>query len=194
MTHNRAIFLDRDGVLVEDVDLLTDVAHIRVLEGAPQALRRLKEAGFVLLVVTNQPLIARGLATEAEVDRINAAIGQRLVHAGAPAIDRFYVCPHHPKANLPAYRGDCPCRKPRPGLILKGANDYAVDLAASFIVGDRITDVVAGVKAGCRTVLVQTGKHLDPPIQTAEPLDQTITPNWTCANLAEAAEWILTRP
>ena len=191
---NRAVFLDRDGVLIEDVGLLTAASQIRILEGAPLALRRCKEAGFHLLVVSNQTVIARGLATEAEVEKINAAINQRLIQAGAPPIERFYVCPHHPNATLPAYRADCQCRKPRPGLFLSGVADFALDPGASFAVGDRMTDIVSGAKAGCRTVLVRTGQHLAPQIESPEPMEPAIQPDWTCANLPEAAEWILSRP
>jgi D-glycero-D-manno-heptose 1,7-bisphosphate phosphatase len=190
----RAAFLDRDGVLIEDVDWLIRPAQIRVLPGVPQALRRLAQAGFRLIVATNQPIVARGLATEADLEMLHAAIAAHLTAAGAPPLDRFYFCPHHPRATLPAYRLICDCRKPRPGLLLRAAADLGLDLRASFMVGDRPTDIAAGAAAGCRTVLVQTGKHLLPPIQTAEPMDPLLKPDWTCPNLPAAAEWILNNP
>src|SRR5665213_3007851 len=112
-----AVFLDRDGVLIEDVDLLDDISRIRILPGVPDALQRLGRAGFRLIVATNQPIIARGIVSEQEVDQINREIAARLERAGAPVIDRFYVCPHHPKATIAAYRVECQCRKPRPGLL-----------------------------------------------------------------------------
>jgi D-glycero-D-manno-heptose 1,7-bisphosphate phosphatase len=86
---------------------------------------------------------------------------------------------------------DCDCRKPKPGLLLKAARELNLDLRASFLVGDRITDIIAGAKAGCRTVQVQTGKHLEKPIETSEPLDTTIQPDHVCADLPAAVEWIL---
>ena len=188
---NRAVFLDRDGVLIRDVDLLTEPSDVQTLPGVAGALRRLKAAGFRLIVVTNQTVVARGLATEAQVDAINALIAEKLSAEGAPPFDRFYVCPHHPSATLSQYQIDCQCRKPRPGMLLRGAGEFDLDLRASFLVGDRITDIVAGAKAGCRTVLVQSGQHRAAPIQTSDPLDLSIKPDWTCADLAAAADWIL---
>jgi len=189
---NAAIFLDRDGVLIEDVHLLTNSGQIQILEGAPQALRSLKEAGFRLIVISNQTVVARGLLTEQEVYAINAQMEHLLEQAGGPRLDGFFFCPHHPNATLPAYRTSCECRKPRPGLLLRAAREHNLNLSASFAVGDRITDIIAGARAGCRTVLVQTGKHLAPAIETVEPLDRSVHPDYTCANLSEAARWILT--
>jgi D-glycero-D-manno-heptose 1,7-bisphosphate phosphatase len=190
---SRAVFLDRDGVIIEDVDWLTHPGQIHVLPGVPQALRRLAQTGFRLIVATNQPIIARGFATEAQLEALHAAMAAQLTAAGAPPLDLFYFCPHHPNATLPAYRVLCDCRKPRPGLLLRAARDFRLDLPASFMIGDRPTDIAAGAAAGCRTVLVQTGKHLLPPIQTAEPLDPGLKPDWTCADLPAAAEWIVNR-
>jgi D-glycero-D-manno-heptose 1,7-bisphosphate phosphatase len=191
---SRAAFLDRDGVIIEDVDWLIQPGQIRVLPGVPQALRRLAQAGFRLIVATNQPVVARGLATEAQLETLHAAVAAQLTAAGAPPLDRFYFCPHHPNATLPAYRVICDCRKPRPGLLLRAARDFRLDLRASFMIGDRPTDIAAGAAAGCRTILVQTGKHLLPPIQTADPMDPGLKPDWTCADLSAAAEWILNNP
>jgi len=186
-----AVFLDRDGVLIKDIHLLTNPEDIRVLEGVPQALRSLKQAGFKLIVVSNQTVVARGLLTEQEVYAINAEMERLLKQAGGPHLDGFYFCPHHPNATLPAYRIACECRKPRPGLLLRAAGEHNLDLSASFMVGDRITDIIAGARAGCRTVLVQTGKHVEPPIETVEPLDELVQSDHVCADLKAAAEWIL---
>ena len=186
-----AIFLDRDGVLIEDVHLLTCPGDIRVLEGVPQALRSLKEVGFQLIIISNQTVVARGLISEQEVYVINAEMERILEQAGGPRLDGFYFCPHHPNATLPTYRITCDCRKPRPGLLLRAAREHNLNLGASFVVGDRITDIIAGARAGCRTVLVQTGKHEAPPIETVEPLDESVQPDHVCADLRAAAEWIL---
>ncbi len=189
----RAVFLDRDGVLVEDAGLLTRAADFRLLPGVPAALTALKNAGFRLVVVTNQTIVARGLATEQDVVTLNAHLQRLLTQAGAPPLDGCYFCPHHPKATLPAYRVDCECRKPKPGLLLRAAQEHGLDLGSSFAVGDRITDIIAGARAGCRTILVQTGRHTEAPIETAEPLDTSIQPDHTCADLPGAAAWILNR-
>ncbi len=188
---NAAIFLDRDGVLIEDVHLLVNPRDIRVLEGVPQALRDLKDAGLKLIVVSNQTVVARGLIAEQEVYAINAKMEHFLEQTGGPHLDGFYFCPHHPNATLPAYRIACECRKPRPGLLLRAAREHKLGLGGSFAVGDRITDIIAGTRAGCRTVLVQTGKHRAPPIETAEPLNKSVQPDHVCPNLTAAAEWIL---
>ncbi len=185
------MFLDRDGVLIDDVHLLTNTGDIRILEGVPQALRSLKEAGFKLIVISNQTVVARGLVTEQEVYAINAEMEHLLKQAGGPRLDGFYFCPHHPNATLPAYRIACDCRKPRPGLLLRAAREHNLNLGASFVIGDRITDIIAGARAGCRTVLLQTGQHQAPPIETVEPLDESVQPDHICADLRAAAKWIL---
>ncbi len=191
---NRAVFLDRDGVLIEDVHLLTRVDQIRILPGVPHALRSLHLAGFHLVVVTNQTVIARGLASEHDVDLVHSEINRRLLAADAPPIQRFYTCPHHPNASIPAYRLACDCRKPAPGLILRAAHDLHLATAASFTVGDRVTDIHAGARAGTRTVLVQTGRHRDPAIESTTPLDPAILPDRTLPDLPAAADWILSLP
>lgn len=188
---NSAIFLDRDGVLIEDIHLLTNPEDIRVLEGVPRALISIKEAGFKLIVASNQTVVARGLITEQDVYTINAELERILEQAGAPHLDGFYFCPHHPNATLPAYRVACECRKPQPGLLLRAAHEHNLNLDACFVVGDRITDVIAGARAGCRTVLVQTGKHEAPAIETVGPLDESVQPDHVCADLRAASEWIL---
>jgi D-glycero-D-manno-heptose 1,7-bisphosphate phosphatase len=188
---NAAVFLDRDGVLIEDVHLLTRAEQIHILPGVPEALSQLKAAGFQLIVVSNQTVVARGMATEEEVHTINQRMAELLKNVNGPLLDAVYICPHHPSATLPAYRMECECRKPRPGLFLQAARERDVDLKKSFAVGDRITDIIAGAKAGCRTVLVQTGKHTAAPIESSEPIDQSIQPDYMCADLAAAAKWIV---
>ncbi len=186
-----AVFFDRDGVLIRDVDLLTDRRDIYVLEKIAETLQKLKGAGFKLLVVTNQTVVARGLASAAEVDALNQEMERQIQQKGGPHFDGIYVCPHHPNATLVEYRKVCECRKPQPGLFFQAAREHEIDLPHSFMVGDRITDIIAGAKAGCRTVLVQTGKHSAAPIETSDPLDLSVQPDYICADLSEAAKWIL---
>jgi D-glycero-D-manno-heptose 1,7-bisphosphate phosphatase len=191
MTMKAAIFLDRDGVLIEDTDLLTDVRAMRLLPGVPEALQRLKAAGFLLLTVSNQTVVARGMLTEQEVAALNTELEQQLARVGGARFDGHYFCPHHPRATLPAYRRICDCRKPRPGLLLRAARAHDLDLRASFMVGDRLTDIHAGARAGCRTILVLCGRHAAPPIETVDTLDPAVQPDHTCADLSHAADWII---
>ena len=191
MKSNPAIFLDRDGVLVEDVDLLIDATQIQIMDGLPAALQNLKLAGYKLIIVSNQPIIARGLLTVPDVLALQKEVGRLLMEAGAPQLDAFYFCPHHPNATLPIYRVDCDCRKPKPGMLLRAAQEHRIEVAYSFMIGDRITDIIAGARAGCKTILVQTGKHLAPFIQTNELLDTTIQPDFTCFDLPTAVTRIL---
>ena len=186
-----AVFLDRDGVLIEDVHLLSTPESICVRDDAPQALVKIRNAGFRLIVVSNQTVVARGILTEPEMKLLHRQVEEALQDNGAPALDGFYYCPHHPRATVQDYRVDCDCRKPRAGLLLRAAAEHDIHPVRSFMIGDRITDIIAGSSAGCRTVLVETGQHLAPPIETSAPIDNSILPDHTCANLAEAAQWIL---
>jgi D-glycero-D-manno-heptose 1,7-bisphosphate phosphatase len=191
MSLKRAVFLDRDGVLVEDRPALTHIRDVEVLPRVPAALRDLADAGFLLLVVSNQTVVARGLLSEPDVARLHARIEAQLRAQGAPALQGFYFCPHHPNATLSRYRTACACRKPRPGLLRTAALEHGVSLMHSFLVGDRITDVLAGAACGCQTVKVQTGAHLSPPIETASEIDLHVRPHHVCADLYAAARWIV---
>jgi len=178
-------------VLVEDRGFLVDAAEFRILEGVPAALRRLAEAGFRLIVISNQSAVARGMIARQGVEAIHVRLLELLEEAGSPRLDAVYFCPHHPNADLPEYRIDCECRKPRPGALLAAAAEHGLDLKASFMVGDRMTDVAAGAAAGCRTVLLQRPGG-DPPGPAAEePPGGWRQPDCTCADLPAAADWIL---
>ncbi len=166
----RAVFLDRDGVLVDDRGFLVRTEQICLLEGVPAALRELKTAGMFLAMVSNQAVVARGLITESEMAELNRVILNRIEQSGGPRFDAVYSCPHHPEATLPEYRVACSCRKPRPGMMVQAAAEHGLDLQASFLVGDRMSDIAAGSAAGCRTVLVMCGRHDAPPIVTVDPL------------------------
>ncbi len=184
-----AVFLDRDGVLIRDVDWLTRPDQIDVYPYTLPAVRRLQDAGFALVVVTNQPVVARGMITEQGIEAIHDHLQQLL----ELRIDRFYFCPHHPNALLSEYRQECTCRKPRPGMLLQAARDLNLDLNASWMIGDRPSDVVAGQRAGCKTILVETGMHTAPLIQSSAMPTEPIVPHYVCADLREAVEIILNR-
>ena len=152
-----AVFLDRDGTLIEDREYLSDPAGVRLLPGVPEGLRRLREAGFALVVVTNQSGIGRGRMTEADYLRVAAEVDRQLAEHGV-ALDAVYYCPASPAANS---NDEHPDRKPAPGMFLRAARDLDLDLAHSYSVGDSLRDLIAGRSAGCRAgFLVLTGKRL----------------------------------
>ncbi len=186
----RAVFLDRDGVLIKDTGLITDGKSASLMPGASKALSLLHQAGCLLIVVTNQSVLARGIMDEQRVLQVEHDVELRLHREGAPSIDGFYYCGHHPNATIDKWRVNCSCRKPSPGLLLAAARDLDVDLSRSYMVGDRPTDIGAGDSAGCRTVLVQTGRHLDPPIETSDPFTPP-EPDMICEDLFQAAKKIL---
>ena len=187
---NKAVFLDRDGVIIKDVNLLTDSVDIQILNGVTDALKKLKKSGFKLIVVSNQTVVARGLATEEDVKKINSEIERRIVALGGPIFDGIYFCPHHPNATLSEYREKCECRKPRTGMLTQAAKEHNIDLTKSFMVGDRITDIIAGKNAGCKTILLKTGMHKTETIVTVDIIDEDIQADYTCIDLLTAAEWI----
>ena len=187
----RAVFLDRDGVLIRDVHLLTRRDQVELFPCAPQAIRRLRASGFAVVVVTNQTVVARGLVSEQDVELIHAWIQRLLRKRGGGEIERFYFCPHHPNAILPQYRTACDCRKPRPGMLLRAARELNLDLERSYMVGDRISDIIAGQRAGCRTILVQTGMHTAPPIESVDAMELSVKQDYVCADLGEAVDIIL---
>ena len=153
---SRAVFLDRDGTINREVNVLRSVRQLRLLPGAAWAIRSLNRRGFLVIVITNQPVIARGWLTEEEVEEIHRVLARRLRRSGA-VLDAVYSCPHHPKADRIAYRSRCRCRKPATGLITRAARDFGIDLYRSFLVGDSTRDILAGKRAGVGTVLVETG-------------------------------------
>jgi len=178
----RAVFLDKDGTLVRDVPYNVDPARIELMPGAPKALAAFAAAGFELVVVSNQSGVARGLFEESAL----AAVEQRLTELLAPVrLAGFYWCPHHPEGTRSRYAMDCLCRKPRPGLLLRAAAQHAIDLRASWFIGDILNDVEAGRRAGCRTILLDNGH------ESEWQLSPIRTPHITVADWATAASAIL---
>ncbi len=152
-----AVFLDRDGTLNREVDFLGDPEQLEMLPGVIEALRRLAQAGYALVVVTNQSGVARGFFDEARMQEVNAALSAALERGGVE-LDHVASCPHHPTVGEPPYRRDCECRKPKPGMLLDAARLLDLELAASWIVGDSERDLAAGSAAGVRGILVASGK------------------------------------
>lgn len=152
-----AVFLDRDGVLIDEVEYLSDPAQVRLVPGAAATVRRLNDAGWPVVVVTNQSGVARGYFPESRVGEVHQHLSA-VLHAEAGAvIDRFEYSPFHPTEGVGEYRRETDCRKPKPGMLIRSAAAMGLDLAASWMVGDRRTDLEAGAAAGCRTILVRTG-------------------------------------
>ena len=139
-----------------EVQYLSKAADFRFIPGVPRALQRLKEAGFLLVVVTNQSGIGRGYFDEQALTAIHAHMHAELAILGA-AVDACYVCPHHPEHAIGDYRKVCGCRKPLPGMLQQAAEDLDIDLTASFMIGDKLADVQAGINAGCTSLMVLTG-------------------------------------
>jgi len=152
----RAVFLDRDGTINVEKDYLFRPEEFEFIPGVPDAIRRLRERGFLVFVVTNQSGVARGYFTLEAVNHLHDHIQKQLRVLGTE-IDGFFTCPHHPTDGQGEFRKDCDCRKGQPGMLLQAAAEYGVDLGASFMVGDKKADLEAGRAAGCHPLLVRTG-------------------------------------
>lgn len=166
-----AVFFDRDGTLMEEVEYCGDPAKVRVYPGVPQALRRLKDAGFLAFIITNQSGIARGLFTEAQYHQVQAELMRQI---GDGLIDASYFCADLP--GVPSAR-----RKPEPGMVLEAAGAYDIDLPRSWFIGDKGIDVECGQRAGTRTILVRTGYGKD----------QRCEPDYVAADVVEAVRDVL---
>jgi mannose-1-phosphate guanylyltransferase / phosphomannomutase len=156
----RAVFLDRDGVINEERDPVAAPEKLNLLPGVVDAIKKINRSEFCAVVVTNQPMIAKGFATENDLDRIHAKL-ETLLGAEHAYLDRMYHCPHHPEKGFAGERPElkipCECRKPSPGMVYKAASDLNLDLSNSYMVGDQTVDVQTGINAGCRTIMVKTG-------------------------------------
>ena len=184
---NPAVFLDKDGTLIEDVPYNVDPRHVRFLQGSRDGVRRLHEAGYRIVVVTNQSGVARGLFDEPQLRAVAEHIRDVVAGWGVP-LSGFYYCPHLVEGTVPEYSFDCECRKPAPGLIHQAARELDLDLSRSWFVGDILGDVEAGKAAGCRTILVETGKPEEEKEKGALPIASR--PDHRARDLTEAA-WII---
>jgi D-glycero-D-manno-heptose 1,7-bisphosphate phosphatase len=151
----RAVFIDRDGTINVEKEYLYRTDDFAFISGAPQAIRLLNEAGFLVIVVSNQSGVARGYYTEEDVHLLHHHIASLLEQFGA-RVDAWFYCPHHP-AGRGSYALPCRCRKPLPGMLLEAAGRFVIDLESSIMIGDKLVDVEAGAAAGCRSILVRTG-------------------------------------
>lgn len=183
-----AVFLDRDGVLNEDTPWIASPEALTLYPFAPHAVKQLNHSDYLTIVATNQPVVARGLCTEDELRTIHNKLETKLGDENA-FLDALYYCPHHPDKGFPGenilYKIDCDCRKPKPGMLLRAAKDFNIDLSSSYFIGDDERDIEAGKRAGVQTIGVATGKGL----RTAKTL-----PDYFFNDLGEAADFILQQP
>lgn len=153
---NRAVFIDRDGTISEEVGYINHVSRFRLFPYSAAALKQLHEHGYLAIVITNQAGVARGYFSEEMVQAIHKQMTKDLETSGAK-VDAIYYCAHHPTVGEPPYQLDCDCRKPKPGLLLRAARDYDIDLANSWMIGDRYSDIELAANAGVKSALVLSG-------------------------------------
>ncbi len=178
-----AVFLDRDGTINVEKDYLHRVEDFIFIPGAPEAIRRLNDAGYLVIVATNQSGVARGYFGLAEVEALHAHLVKELARWGA-RIDAFYACPHHPGEGVGGLKVDCDCRKGRPGMLLQAAEQHRIDLTRSYMIGDKTSDIAAGEAAGCRSILVLTGYGAEEARRLSREVPR-------CPDLAHAVDLIL---
>jgi D-glycero-D-manno-heptose 1,7-bisphosphate phosphatase len=181
-----AVFLDRDGTMIEDVGYLDTLDRVTFFPWTVDAIRALNRAGLPVVVITNQSGIARGFLTEAFVEDTHRLISATL-EAGRARVDAYYYCPHHPDGKVAAYARRCDCRKPARGLVDRAARDLGLDPARSFVVGDTWLDVGLAGAIGARGILVRTGAGAAREARAPED----VAADAVVDNLAAAASWIL---
>lgn len=174
---NRAVFLDRDGTINEDKNYLSDVRNLKIIPGAIEAANLLKKKGFLIFIVSNQSGLARGFFKPEDLERIHDKIKEIF------PLDGIYYCPHHPDEN-------CSCRKPKPKMLLALADKFRIDLARSYLIGDALSDMEMGQRAGCKALLVLTGRGKETEASLGEggpPVE------FIAGDILEAAKWIAQR-
>lgn len=187
MKMKRAVFLDRDGVITNDPPHYAHrIDQLEIIDGSGYAIRMLNDAGFRVIVITNQSGVAKGMYEEKDIRIFNEEMIRRLRLDGA-LVDAIYYCPHHPEAAVEKYRTDCDCRKPKPGMLLEGGQAFDIDLPSSFLVGDKWSDIEAGRRANCQTILVMTGHGSQEYMNKKDPVD------YVAADLLDAVENFILR-
>jgi D-glycero-D-manno-heptose 1,7-bisphosphate phosphatase len=180
----KAVFIDKDGTLIEDIPYNVDPAQIKLQEGTGSCLRQLKDKGYLLFLISNQSGVARGYfdvnALGDVIDKIQSDLSKENVQ-----LDGSYFCPHHPQGSIKEYAIECACRKPKPGMILNAAESFNIHLADSWMIGDILHDIEAGNSAGCKTILINNGN------ETEWKMSFLRKPNTIVKNFREATETIL---
>jgi D-glycero-D-manno-heptose 1,7-bisphosphate phosphatase len=156
MNKRPAIFLDRDGVIIEEVNYLSHPDQVKLIPGSAKAIQTLNTLGIPVIIVSNQAGVAKGYFPITQIPLVHARLIELLAQENARA-DAIYYCPHHSEGTIPEYSFKCQCRKPEPGMLLEAEKNHQLDLSASWIIGDKASDVEAGINAGCKNILVRTG-------------------------------------
>jgi D-glycero-D-manno-heptose 1,7-bisphosphate phosphatase len=180
---NKAIFLDRDNTLIEDPGYISHPDQVKLLDGVDKSLIEFRAMGYKLIVVSNQSGVARGIVSEQSLDEIHNRLKQLLAEKGAP-LDQIYYCPYHPDAIIEKYRKESDWRKPNPGMLLAAADEMDIDLSQSWVIGNSSRDVEAGLKAGCKTILINHPSHYSRR-KLGEP-----NPDYRAVNIKEAVNII----
>ena len=170
-----ALFLDRDGVLTEEIGYTKSIENLHIFPYVAECIRQIHEKGYYAIVITNQSGIARGLFTEETLKDMNTFLIEMT------GVDAVYYCPHHPDGNVDQYTKICKCRKPEIGLLEQACNDFDIDMTRSYMVGDRAGDIITGQKAGIKTVLLESGYGL-------AGLEQNVTPDYVFADLRDVID------
>jgi D,D-heptose 1,7-bisphosphate phosphatase len=180
---NKAIFLDRDDTLIEDLGYINHPDQVKLLDGVDKSLIELKAMGYKLIVVSNQSGVARGIVSEEALGEIHDRLKQLLAEKGAP-LDRIYYCPYHPDGVIEKYRKESDRRKPNPGMLLAAADEMDIDLTQSWMIGNSSRDIEAGLQAGCKTILTNDASHYKQH-KPGEP-----NPDYRAVNIKEAVNII----
>jgi D-glycero-D-manno-heptose 1,7-bisphosphate phosphatase len=187
---SRAIFMDRDGTVNEEVGYVNHLSRFRLLPRVIEAIRLINQNNFKAILVTNQAGVARGYFLEDTVREVHTKL-QMLLSQGGAKLDRIYYCPHHPQVGPDKYRIDCNCRKPKTGMLEKAAAEFQIDLSQSYIIGDRYTEILMGHKIGVRSILVLTGYGLGEFELFSDQWEYK--PDFVAEDLLAAVKWILTQ-
>jgi mannose-1-phosphate guanylyltransferase/phosphomannomutase len=186
----RAVLLDRDGVINEEVDLLCRPEQLKLIEGSAEAIGRFNRQGIFVVVITNQPAVARNLCSEAELRGIHRQLEKLLWEATQARLDRIYYCPHHPSFSgpgvNPVYRKSCRCRKPETGMVENSLRDFRLKPEECVLVGDSTRDILTGQRMGITTIMVQSGYG-------GKDGKYNVKPDLSLCNLAEAAQHLLSK-
>lgn len=185
-----AVFLDRDGTVSEEVGYVNHLSRFKLFPWTAEAIKKLNEAHIKAILVTNQAGVARGYFTEDLIGEVHNKLVEELTKTGA-YLDAIYYCPHHPSAGQPPYRANCECRKPKPGLLYKAADEHNIDLSLSFMIGDKYTDVELGQRIGVKGVMVMTGYGIGEYEYQRQNWPQM--PDKIAENLLTAVDWIISQ-
>ena len=185
-----AVFLDRDGTINEQMGYINHISRFQLLSGVGAAIARLNRQGMPVVVVTNQSGLARGYFPAALLEAVHEKMFRGLAEAGAQ-IDALYLCPHHPEAKEARYRQACDCRKPKTGMLEQAARELGLDLARSYVIGDRWSDLRCGAAVGASSILVLTGYGRGDACYIGPT--QAVQPDFVAEDLSEAVDWLLAR-